>query len=146
METSVPLQQLIMAFVRDRSNFSEENFAVITDPANINQTLQYLVTVKRDVESQFIASRTRVQEFFAKCEEARRNGTDVDLVIESFEAGTKVKHTETLPPSEAYHKFLGREGRWKVKTVRYLALIETAITSIKNASSPSRVDADVSTG
>lgn len=122
-----------MMFVRDRDNFSPEDFAAITDPNNIDRSIQYLIGVKRDVESQFIASKTRLQEFFADCETARGEGTQVELITEVYEHGSKVKKGEMLPPSVAYARFQAREYRWKVKTVRYLSLIESAITEIKNS-------------
>lgn len=131
METSAQLQTLLMSFVRERDSFSPDDFTTITSDSNIEHSIKYLISVKRDVESQFIASKNRIHDFFAECEEARRNQTDAILITEKFESGTKVKKTEELPPSEAYAKFLAREGRWKVKTVRYLSLIESAITELK---------------
>jgi hypothetical protein len=125
------LEDLLMKFVREKESLSADELSMINDPANLQYGVNHLITVKRDVESQFIAYATRIKDFFADCEAARRNNTLVNVEVDVTEAGHRVKRLQSLPPSEAYAKFTAKEGRWKVKNVRFLSLIEAAIADLK---------------
>jgi len=130
MENST-LEMLLMQFVRERESFSPENWALITSDENIDKSIHYLKSIKRDVESQFIACKTRVSDMQADCEEARRCARNVDVDLQDYVNGSLVKTVHNLPPTEAFAKFMAQEGRWKVKNVRFLSLIEAAISLLK---------------
>lgn len=129
------LEDLLMQYVRERDTLSPSELNAITDiimaPANVDAGINYLITVKRDVESQFIAMRTRLKDFYALCEESDAKGTLVPVEVDNMASGSRVRTTVNLPPSAAYAKFAAKEGRWKVKNTRFLALIESAIAALK---------------
>jgi hypothetical protein len=126
------LDDLLNRFVRDRAGLSAAELETITDQANVQYGINHLIGVKRDVESQFIAYKTRIKDFYAICEEAIRNNKLVEVEVETMDGGYRRRAMQKLPPGEAYAKFAAREGRWKVKNVRFLSLIEGAIADLKN--------------
>lgn len=124
-----------MQFIRERDTLSPAALATITDiltaPENVDAAINHMITIKRDVESQFVAMRTRVKDFYADCEEAKRTDNLVAVEIDTMQSGSRVRTTHHLPPSEAYSKYCAKEGRWQVKNQRFLALIESAIATLK---------------
>lgn len=123
-----------MTMVKDPDSMQDESWDFILHQDNRHRAIELLVERKRDTESQFIASKTRLKDFYADCEHARLNCENVEIETETYNKhdGIVRRQTETLSPTIAYARFQAKEYRWRMKTVRYLSRIESAILLLKN--------------
>ena len=119
----------VHAYVRQRESVSTADKAELFDVANIALTHAVLTGLKRDVEAQFIASKARLNEFKTVCDLAADGEmVEVPQILDS--RGFATTPAEKHWPDTAYLIVCGREHRWKVRNVRFLALIESALEEV----------------
>lgn len=127
------LDHMLMRFIRDRNSISQESIDLLFSPENIEYSDIYITSMKRDVESQFVAWSARKHDALASFQEAKRMNIDMIIELEEYDpsTGSKLKTTYELPPAEAYSRLMAQEARWKTKNVRFLSLIENALAALK---------------
>lgn len=124
-------ERKVQTYVRRRDSFNAEDREELFGLDNIFNTRTVLVNLKRDVEAQFIASRARLNEFLVVCN-LTAAGETVEVPGVADNSGRVVEPGQHHPPATAYLIMCGREHRWKVRNVRFLALIENALEEVKN--------------
>ena len=125
-------EQMVHTYVRNRDSVSASDRATLFAPENITQTRTVLTGLKRDVEAQFIAMKARLNEFRTVCDLAIDDdkGVWVPALIDG--RGHELEPGTSYAPDTAYLVMCGRENRWKVRNVRFLALIERALEEVND--------------
>jgi hypothetical protein len=125
------LEVLVIKFVRDKNSLTQFEYEQISSSVNIDKSIQHLILTKRDVESQFVGAKAKMEDFFALCEQARRINHNVYVNVETATSDKNLPQICSFPPTEAYARFCAQINRWKLKNLRFLSLIETAIAALK---------------
>lgn len=127
------IDNIILKFVKNPESMTPSDFEKI-DKAE-HYALGYLKTMKRDVETQFVASSARIADMRARCEEARREGEEVSVQVELADGSDP--QWVLRPPKEAFDIFVAREARWKLRNMKFLSCIELTINHFRKPATTS---------
>lgn len=117
---------LVTKFVRSRGSLTAgENEQLLG--ANAPRTLRALQALKRDIEVQFVAHEARLHDIKAECAKAAIDYRMVEIQTDDKDEESR----ESFPPAIAENLFIARELRWRVRTTRFLHLIEDALRDVQ---------------
>lgn len=120
---------LVIKFVRNRGSLSESETSQLLG-SNTPRTHNALLALKRDIEVQFVAHEARLHDIRAECAKAALEYRMVEIQTDDRDEESR----ESFPPEIAENLFIARELRWKVRTTRFLHLIEDALREVDGSS------------
>jgi hypothetical protein len=127
--TTEDLRRRVLRFVRDYDDDGnrltpESEVAELLGPDLLPDVLRILRDLQADVGVQFVAHEARLADFRARCALAESNYERISVQTDDRDESS----VELLPPTIALDLFTARELRWKVRTARFLNLIERALS------------------
>lgn len=117
----------VLAYVRNRDAMSAAEKEELFSAENITPTIRIIKDLKGDIEAQFIAHEARMADMRGIVATAIRTDAEEPIRIQLGKDDDDEPIYEFHPPAIALDVFNAHELRWKVRTTRFLYLIESAL-------------------